>query len=414
MILDKYSMGIGDRFALQGEAQLRAFIEAEKQGIEVTPVWNKSYREHKIVGTEPASVRQEADSAAMALNWLKPYYVDADHINLDNVDLFLESSNFFTLDVADYIGMPASKEDINSFVQIHENMAGTLILPLMNEEICITKGDIERIAKIYLCAIREAGKIYRYIESVKGKDNFIIEVSMDETSSPQTPVELFFILAGIADENIPAQTIAPKFTGRFNKGVDYVGDIKLFEREFNQDLSVISLAVSEFNLPGNLKLSIHSGSDKFSIYGPINRAVKRFNCGIHLKTAGTTWLEEIIGLAQSGGEGLNIAKDVYRAAFNRFDELCAPYTAVIDIDRNQIPVPDEVDLWSSGRLVNALRHIPSHSEYSNGMRQLVHVGYKTAAEMGYRYYDALKTYESEISRNVTENILSRHLKAVFG
>jgi tagaturonate epimerase len=108
----------------------------------------------------------------------------------------------------------------------------------------------------------------------------------------------------ISREGIPVQTIAPKFTGRFNKGGDYVGDLTQFEKEFDEDLSVIAFAIREFGLADTLKLSVHSGSDKFSIYSIINRLIKKHDCGLHVKTAGTTWLEEVIGLAESGGEGL--------------------------------------------------------------------------------------------------------------
>src|SRR2546430_16215691 len=119
---------------------------------------------------------------------------------------------------------------------------------------------------------------------------------MDETDSPQTPPELLVILAAIADEGIPAQTIAPKFTGRFNKGVDYVGDLAQFEKEFHDDLAVIAFAIARYGLLANLKLSVHSGSDKFSIYAPIRRALRRTGAGLHVKTArgdpagGMRWL----------------------------------------------------------------------------------------------------------------------------
>src|SRR5436305_1115557 len=113
----------------------------------------------------------------------------------------------------------------------------------------------------YLAAVQEAGRIYRHIASCKGEVNFIAEVSMDETDAPQTPPELLVILAAIADEGIRIQTIAPKFTGRFNKGVDYVGDVTQFEKEFTEDLAVIAFAIQRYGLPGNLKLSVHSGSD---------------------------------------------------------------------------------------------------------------------------------------------------------
>jgi len=89
-------------------------------------------------------------------------------------------------------------------------------------------------------------------------------VSFDEANSPQTPAELFFILAALAREQIPVATVAPKFTGEFLKGIDYVGDIKQFTREFEEDLAVLAFAKQTFGLPRSLKLSIHSGSDKFS------------------------------------------------------------------------------------------------------------------------------------------------------
>src|SRR5258708_17941638 len=124
---------------------------------------------------------------------------------------------------------------------------------------------------------------------------------MDETDFTQTPLQLLISLAAIADEGIPLQTIAPKFSGRFNKGVDYAGDVSQFAREMELDLAAIVHAVREYGLPSNLKLSIHSGSDKFSIYPAIHSTLKQFNAGVHLKTSGTTWLEEITTLAEAGG-----------------------------------------------------------------------------------------------------------------
>src|SRR5438105_2743641 len=101
LTLGKYSIGVGDRFAHQAKAQLQACILAAKQGVEVIPVWNKSNREHTIIGSEPASVRAAADAAVQQLKWTKPYHVDADHIRLDTVERFLAASDFYTIDVAD-------------------------------------------------------------------------------------------------------------------------------------------------------------------------------------------------------------------------------------------------------------------------------------------------------------------------
>jgi len=378
------------------------------------PVWNKSYREHTITGTTPADTRREADEAVLDRPWSSAYYVDADHINLSNVDLFIDSSDFFTLDVADYIGQSPDAADLKSFVEKNRKYVGTLEIAGIDEPLNISRQDIERIGGKFLLAVKEAGRIYRHIETAKGAGNFITEVSMDESAEPQSPVEMLFILSAIAEEGIPAQTIAPKFTGRFNKGVDYVGDVAQFAKEFSRDIAVINFAVGEFSLPANLKLSIHSGSDKFSIYPAIRDALHKFDAGVHLKTAGTTWLEELIGLAAAGGEGLEIAKDIYAGALGRYDELCEPYATVIDIDKARLPAAGEVAGWDGPAFAAALRHDRSCTGYNRHFRQMLHVSYKIAAEMGERFFDALSGYEDTIAPNVTENICRRHIEPVFG
>ena len=413
MKLSKFSFGIGDRFGRQGVAQLSAIVQAKALGVDVVPVWNKSNREHLIVHTHPDSVRAEADAAVKALGWTGPYHVDADHVGLKTVDNFIAASDFFTLDVADFAGQAAPDTEIRDFVAKHRRYATTLNVPGIDRPLTISAEDITDIAKKYLLAVREAGAIYRHLETAKGRDRFITEVSMDETDRPQTPVELLFILAAIADQRIPAQTIAPKFTGRFNKGVDYVGNVVQFEKEFNEDLCVIAFAVKEFGLPANLKLSVHSGSDKFSIYGPITRAVRKHDAGVHVKTAGTTWLEEVAGLALAGGDGLKLAQEIYEKAFGRIDDLCKPYAAVIDIDRAKLPDPKAVRGWSGTVFAAALRHDQQNPAYNRHFRQLIHVGFKVAAEMDSTYYQALEAHADVIGRLVTENLLEKHIKPLF-
>jgi hypothetical protein len=261
--------------------------------------------------------------------------------------------------------------------------------------------------------VEEAGRVYRRIASVKGPGNFITEISMDETDAAQTPPELLIILAMIADEGIPIQTIAPKFTGRFNKGVDYSGDLIQFEKEFNEDLAVLAYAVKQYGLPDSLKLSIHSGSDKFSIYEPMRRALLKFDTGLHLKTAGTTWLEEITGLAEAGGDGLEVAREIYSQARTHVDELCGPYRNVIDIDTGSLPAKEEVNRWTAEQFVSSLRHDPRNPAFNPHLRQLLHVGYKIAAAMGAQYLNALDRHKDSVSRNVTENLYHRHIEPLF-
>ena len=412
--LAKYSMGIGDRFGRQGRAQLAAFVAARALGLDVTPVWNKSHREHTYIGTHPSSVRSEADEAVRALGWTGAYHVDADHIGRKNVDLFLQSSDFFTLDVADFIGEEPDEDDLRAFLVAHADLAaGPLDVPGLSEPIRLMPAELEAAARKFLRAVREAAAIYRRVAKARGADHVIAEVSMDETDVPQSPAELVVILAAVADEGIPAQTIAPRFSGRFNKGVDYVGNVARFAREFEADVLVTRWAAKRFGLPRNLKLSIHSGSDKFSIYGPIAEVLRRRDAGLHLKTAGTTWLEEIAGLAEAGGEGLAIAREIYAEALGHIRELCAPYASVIDIRADRLPAASEVAAWSGERLARALRHDPVCPDYNADMRQLVHVAYRLAAVMGERYFAALDRHAETVGRHVTDNILHRHLLRVF-
>jgi tagaturonate epimerase len=109
---------------------------------------------------------------------------------------------------------------------------------------------------------------------------------------------------------------------------------------------------------------VHSGSDKFSIYSIINRLIKKHDSGLHVKTAGTTWLEEVIGLAESDGEGLALVKEVYAQAHEHFEELSAPYSTVIDIDPGKLPDPKSVIGWSATQYADALRHVESSSHYN--------------------------------------------------
>ena len=411
--LPKFSVGVGDRFAHQAKPQLAACILAANAGVEVVPVWNKSNREHMIIGSEPSQTRLAADEAVKELGWTKPYFLDADHINLKTVARFLTPCDFFTLDVADQIGQPADAEDVVAFVKRHPELVGQVTIPHIDLPFKTDVAFVTGVANKFLAAVQDAGRIYRFLVENKGAGHFVAEVSMDETDSPQTPMELLIILAAIADEKIPIQTIAPKFTGRFNKGVDYVGNVAQFTKEFNEDLAAIAFAVKTYGLPDNLKLSVHSGSDKFSIYKAIHDAVRKFDSGVHLKTAGTTWLEELIGLAEAGGPGLEIAKEVYGEAYAHREELCAPYASVIDIDPTKLPTPTEVNGWTSAQYTSALRHEQSNKAYNPSFRQLLHVGFKVAAKLGDRYLKALEANEEVVARNVTTNLFERHIKPVF-
>jgi len=412
MKLSKYSIGVGDRFGNEGKAQLDALIKAAECGVDITPVWNKSYREHKTIGSSPADTRRAADQAVKSKKWTNSYFVDADHIGLKTVDGFLHSSDFFTMDVADEIGKPVDEDLVQEFLHFCERFTQPFRISGIDDEISVSHKIVRELANQYLAGILEAERIYRHISS-QCSNPFVLELSIDETEAPQTLVDLFFILAASAWRGLPLDTIAPKFTGRFNKGVDYVGDITQFAKEFEQDVLVVQFAIHEFGLSPDLKLSIHSGSDKFSIYPIIRKVLRKHNVGVHLKTAGTTWLEEVIGIASADGDGLRLAKEIYSRAFDRKDKLMKPYATVLDIDPERLSTPDEVNTWNCEEFVNSLRHIQSEKLYNPDFRQLLHVGYKIAAEMGAEFQNALVQYEKYIAPNVTDNIFNRHIVPLF-
>lgn len=411
LTLPRFSFGVGDRFAHEAGAQLAAFERLATAGVVAAPVWNKSNREHSFIGSEPVSVREAAAAAVVERGWKHPWFVDADHIGLATVERFLEPSDFFTIDVADAIGKPAATADIDAFVARHPELTGPVVVDGIDGGVPLSADATRAIATKYLAACQEAGRVYRHIASKK--EAFVTEVSMDETDSPQTPPELLVILAMLADERIPVDTIAPKFTGRFNKGVDYVGDLEQFAKEYSDDIAVLAHASKAYGLPAGLKLSVHSGSDKFSLYPIMREASARTGAGFHIKTAGTTWLEEVIGLAEAGGDGLALAKEIYAEAVEHIDALCGPYATVIDIDRKKLPTAAEVNTWSGPRLAAAIRHVPTHPDFNANIRQLLHVAFKLAAKKGTRYTDLLAANREIVAKQVTDNLFERHMRPLF-
>ncbi len=410
--LEKFTFGVGDRFGKEGAAQLAALQKAAGKGVDVIPVWNKSNREHNLIGSGPADTRQAADAAVRDAGWQRAYHLDADHIGLQTVDRFLPHCDFYTIDVADFIATPPTSGDSEAVREFLTPLLGKT-LPSIGLMDPLSERELVPFINRYATAIREAGKIYRHIEKRRGAGTSIAEVSTDEAETAQSPLELFLILGALAGEGVHVQTIAPKFTGRFNKGVDYVGDVAQFAKEFEQDLEAIRLAVAEFGLPQNLKISVHSGSDKFSLYGPIRLLLNKHNAGLHLKTAGTTWLEEVIGLSLAGGHHAVIAKTIYTQALERIDELCAPYSTVIDINKAVLPDASTVAGWTGEQLAAALTHDPSNPQFNASMRQLVHVSFKIAAAMGSEYLEALDSARSTVSECVTNNLLKRHIEPLF-
>ena len=418
--LAQFSLGTGDRFARQAAAQLSAVSAAAEQGIALDIVWNKSFREHKTIGSQPASTREAADAAVRAYRnsgadraWKGNYYLDADHIGLETVGIYLPYAEFYTLDVADAIGRDCDDAYRRRFMDAAESWIGkNIAVEGLEGGITIAAEIAHRVASHYLFAVKSAGDLYRHIAEQRAGKALIIEVSMDETATPQTPEEIFLILLALSLEGVPLQTFAPRFSGRFNKGVQYVGDPAAFAEEFEKDSLILRHAAGVLGLPDNLKLSLHSGSDKFAIYPDISRIVKKHDVGLHVKAAGTTWLEEVIGLLEAGES--DFVKDMYRPCLHPMDELTGPYTEVIDIDASALPTADELESLSGDELISMLRHDLDNPRYNPSLRQLFHGGFKIAAERREEYLSRLERHEEIISREVKANLLERHILRIWG
>ncbi|SFC46169.1 tagaturonate epimerase [Zunongwangia mangrovi] len=407
--LGRFSFGTGDRFGKEGKAQLNAILKIQEDGIPVTPVWNKSNREHETVNTKPKSVLEEAKNAIKALNFTQDYFIDADHIDRDTVDPFLENSNFFTIDVAKFIGEQSISEDIVGFKKFFQQYLSSFNIEGIDAKIDISEADFKEMTKTFLFAMKKASEVYFYIKSKK-EERFFTEVSIDEVENPQTPTELFFVLAALTFYKVPVNTIAPKFTGNFYKGIDYEGDLDQFSKEFEDDLCVLKFVKSEFDMPKELKLSVHSGSDKFSIYPIINKLIKKHDSGLHVKTAGTTWLEEAIGLAESGEEAFKFIQNLYNEALDRYEELTENYTEVLNIKKEKLPQKSAFE--NGAAFASALRHDQKNENYNPHFRQLMHCAYKIAGEKD-EFYSLLDSCRDKIEENVTLNLYERHLKVLY-
>ncbi len=403
--LGKFSIGLGDRFGRQGKYQLEAVCELLKRRIEVIPVWNKSHREHLNTHTSPESVLQEAQEAVSEVKWKRAFHVDADHITLKTVPGYIASSDYFTIDVAHEIGHPKSFSGADECVE-----SFLACLPPQRRHM-YHDDQLRHWAQKYGHAANQAGLIYAQIREAKGSDNFIAEVSMDEVETFQTPGELFFILFLLKSNGIHLQTIAPKFPGRFNKGIDYDGDTLEFARYFEQYLLCVSDAVKYFNLPKNLKLSIHTGSDKFSLYPVMGTLIRKYKQGIHLKTAGTTWLEEVAGLAEAGET--KYIQSLYEQALDRYEELTEAYRDVLNIQYDKLPSASIFRNKTGFALAKMIRH-SKESSYDPNVRQLMHTAYKIAAEDRNTLLEKIDLHSGLIGKRVCNNILKNHLIPLFG
>ncbi len=283
------SFGFGDRLGLATPGHIAAV-----RATNFAPIFaQQSVRENARTGRTPAQVLEDARRAVDAAGWEAPWGADADHLKtVEDLLLFVQAGyTFFTVDPGEYVDNRADTDPL----PVLQEKAGqqdwdVLLATYLQTDPGRPWGHFETQSLLrsqvkYGQAIQHAVVMYRRLSELK--ERFDFEVSVDETDSPTTPLEHFFIANELTRFGVKFTSLAPRFIGRFEKGVDYIGDLDQLDAEMAKHAAV----TAHF---GTYKLSLHSGSDKFSVY-PLLR--KHWGDRIHVKTAGTSYLEALRSLA---------------------------------------------------------------------------------------------------------------------
>lgn len=283
------SFGFGDRLGLATPGHIAAV-----RGTKFAPIFaQQSVRENTRTGRTPQQVMDDAKRAVDAAEWDLPWGADADHLKtVDDLPPFVQAGyTFFTVDPGEHVDNAA---DTDSLEVLKQKVAGLnwdeFSALYLNQTLEQAWGSFEpeslmRATVKYGRAIQHAVVMFKHLSGLK--DMFDFEVSVDETDSPTTPLEHFFIANELTRLGVKFTSLAPRFIGRFEKGVDYIGNLD----ELDSELAKHAAVTAHF---GTYKLSLHSGSDKFSVYPLI---AKYWGERIHVKTAGTSYLEALRVLA---------------------------------------------------------------------------------------------------------------------
>jgi hypothetical protein len=351
-VLDKpRSFGLGDRLGIAGKGHLQII-----NNYDCYPVLaQQSIRELNMTNRSYEDVLDKASFSVFREGYKKGFGADGDHLKTASDIEYALSLGFtmITLDCSEHIRDDVLNMSVEQIIRL-TNINSSLIGKYLNKEIIIegielkfTELDLRRAMLVYQNAIDYSKKIYdKYISKSKTKVGF--EISIDETSTPTTALEHYFVANELLLAGVKIDTIAPRFCGEFQKGIDYIGDLFQFENE----LKLHAAIARHFGY----KLSIHSGSDKFSIFELIGKYTKGH---FHVKTAGTNWLEamKVVSICNP-----NMYRRIHKYALSKFNDATKFYHVTTDI--NKIP---DVDLIADECLVDLFKN--------NDARQLIHITY---------------------------------------
>jgi hypothetical protein len=333
------SAGMGDRLGLATPGHVRA-MQASGRGL--APIYaQQSIREMTRTGRTPQQVMDDATWGAFAAGWRGMVGADADHLKTTaDIDSCLAAGfSFFTIDPSEHVDSAADTDTVDALRAKFDALPWDVLgdtpdgararyagrtFAIEEHRITVDETAVLRAAVKYGRAVCHVLRMYTHLAAVSMGRPFDLEVSVDETETPTTPAEHLYVATEMRRLGIQWVSLAPRFVGRFEKGVDYIGDVAVFEREF-----ALHAAIARF--AGPYKLSLHSGSDKFSIYGIAARLARGL---VHLKTAGTSYLEALRALSVAEPA---LFREIYVFSRERYEVDKQTYHVSADLGRAPAP-----------------------------------------------------------------------------
>jgi hypothetical protein len=381
------SFGFGDRIGSATPGHIQALREADPEGW-LSPVFaQQSVRENSRTGRTPQQVIDDAMWGVFQEGWRSPWAADADHIkDLSDLEGFVRAGyTFFTVDPGDFVDNAAQTDSLETlrtkaadapWETLQTNSADMLNrytrLPFAVGAFSLSMDEptLLRAVVKYGRAIAHTVTFAHKLADLSGGKGFDLEMSVDETDTPTSIEEHFFILSELVRCGVPVVSLAPRFVGKIQKGIDYIGDIQDFERQLVRHCAVLR----HF---GIYKLSLHTGSDKFSLYPSLAQHAGRL---LHIKTAGTSYLEALRVVALMDPR---LFRRILEAARKRFETDRKSYP--LEARLGNVPRGDAL---TDGSLPTLLETLDS--------RQVLHVTFGSIlTEFGAELADILSRHEAE-------------------
>jgi tagaturonate epimerase len=395
------SVGFGDRLGLATPGHIRALVDAAQQGIVVAPIFaQQSVRENNRTHRTPQQVLDDAMWGVFQTGWRQPWGADADHLKTTaDMDTFIEAGYpFFTIDPGEHVDNAAQTDPVDMLREKAQALRWDVLDSSVEDTLgryldqAFTTGEftfsfdetglLRALAK-YGGAIAHTKEMSAHLDQKSAGRAYDLEVSVDETETPTSPEEHFFIASELQRLGVRFVSLAPRFVGSFEKGVDYIGDLTEFETEFARHAAI----ARHF---GNYRLSLHTGSDKFSIY-PI--ATRLTGGLLHLKTAGTSFLEALRVIARIDPV---LFEQILHLAIERYEIDRVTYH--VSADAAKVPEQARRAGLDPAALLNEF-----------DARQVLHVSFGAILDrFGPVLMQILRSYENEYY-TALENHFLRHL-----